>query len=103
MAAEPMTPWAQLAKELLDLTHRFDDVLEADEAVRVVIRRAALMAYAQHQVTDPSSVARIDEALADLEARLRDVRPYEDTVTAEELAARIQAVREEQAQHRAAG
>jgi hypothetical protein len=103
MAAEPTSPWAQLAKELLDLTHRFDDVLEADEAVRVAIRQAALMAYAQHQVTDPSSRARIDEALADLEARLRDGRPYEVTVTAEELAARIQAMREEEAQHRAAG
>jgi hypothetical protein len=103
MGTEPTTSWAQLAKELLDLTHRFDDVLEADEAVRVAIRRAALMAYAQHQVTDPSSRARIDEAVADLEARLRDGRPYENTVTAEELAARVKAIREEQAQDRAAG
>jgi len=103
MAAESTTQWAQLAEELLDLTHRFDDVLENGEAVRVAIRRAALLAYAQHQVADPTSRAGIDEALADLEARLRDGRPYEDSISADELAARVRAMREEQAQHRAAG
>lgn len=89
---------------MLDLTHRFGDLLDDDEAVRVTIRRAALMAYAQHQAADPGSRARVDEALADLEARLRDGRPYEDTVSAEELAARVRSLRGEgQPPHRAAG
>lgn len=107
MTGEPTTPttsWGQLARELLDLTHRFGDLLDDDEAVRVTIRRAALMAYAQHQAADPASRARVDEALADLEARLRDGRPYEDTVSAEELAARVRSLRGEgQPPHRAAG
>lgn len=95
--------WEELARELVDLARRFDGLLDADEDLRRLLRRAALVAYARHQAADPVMRARIDEAVADLEERLRDGRPYDDTVTAEQLAARARALAEKRPPHRAAG
>lgn len=102
MEAESTTPWAELTKELVDLMRRFGDVLDGDEDLQGLLRRAALLSYAHHQAVDPDMQARIAAAEADLELWRRE-GPPDGAFSAEELAARVRALAEERRQHRAAG
>lgn len=77
---------AEAAAALAGVLDGFAAVMRAHEKqVAAVAERLGLMAYAARQANNPVVI----EAVADYEARVREGRPYEDALPAEEAVARL--------------